>query len=278
MVSDDGAKGDGAPRRRSTAAPVVHRIAARDNPRVQRARRLAGDAALARREGVVWIEGDHLARAALARAWTVEQAFVADDAFEHSRHAALLASAREVVVLPARLLASIAALDSPPSLAMLLRHPDPAPAIDPHAASVVLDRVQDPGNVGSILRSASAFGFRQVVALPGTAALWSGKVLRAGMGAPFALRLFEHADDAMLDALRTPWLGTSSHARERLGDTPLPSPCTWVIGHEGQGMSSALAARCARVVRIAQPGGEESLNAAVAAAICMYESSRWRRC
>jgi RNA methyltransferase, TrmH family len=106
--------------------------------------------------------------------------------------------------------------------------------------------------------------------------LWSAKVLRAGMGAQFALNLFEHADDAMLDALRTPWLGTSSRASERLGDAALPSPCTWVIGHEGQGMSSALEARCARVLRIAQPGGEESLNAAVAAGICMHESVRQR--
>ncbi len=253
---------------------TVHRISARDNPRVQHARRLASDAALARREGVVWVEGDHLARAALARGWTIDQAFVTEDAFDDARHVTLLASAHEIVALSPRLMASITTLDSPPSISMLVRQPEPSPAIDPRAPSVVLDRVQDPGNVGSILRSAAAFGFRQVVALPGTASLWSAKVLRAGMGAQFALRLFEHADDAMLDALRTPWLGTSSHATERLGDTPLPSPCTWVIGHEGQGMSSALAARCARVLRIAQPGGEESLNVAVAAAICLHESAR----
>jgi RNA methyltransferase, TrmH family len=257
-------------------APLVHHVSARDNPRVQRARMLASDAALARREGVVWIEGDHLARAALARGWSIEQAFVADAAFDEGRHAEVLASAGDIVVLPARLLGSIVALDSPPSLAMLLRHPDPAPALDPHAASVVLDRVQDPGNVGSILRSASAFGFRQVIALPGTAALWSAKVLRAGMGAHFALHLVEQADDALLHVLQAPWLGTSSHASERLGDAPLPDPCNWVIGHEGQGMSSAIAARCARVLRIVQPGGEESLNVAVAAAICMYESTRSR--
>ncbi len=256
------------------AARAIHRISARDNPRVQRAKRIACDAALARREGVVWAEGDHLARAALAQGWSIDQLLMTEDALSDARFADVLAAADEVVVLPAKLMAAIVALDSPPALAVVLRHRAAPADIDADAPTVVLDRVQDPGNVGSILRSASAFGFQQVIALPGTAALWSAKVLRAGMGAQFALHLFEHADDAMLDALGTPWLGTSSHATERLGDALLPSPCTWVIGHEGQGMSSALAARCVRVLRIAQPGGEESLNAAVAAAICLYESAR----
>jgi TrmH family RNA methyltransferase len=253
---------------------TVRHLAARDNPRVQHARRIAADAALARREGVVWIDGDHLARSALACGWRVEQAWITQEAFAAGDHAGSIASAAEVFVVPARLLAAITALDSPPAVAMLLRQSQPAPAIDPLAASLVLDRVQDPGNVGSILRSAAAFGFRQVIAMPGTAALWSAKVLRAGMGAHFALRLFEQADDAMLDALRVPWLGTSSHASEPLEGATLPSPCAWVIGHEGQGMAAALAARCTKVLRIAQPGGEESLNAAVAAAICMHESVR----
>jgi hypothetical protein len=82
--------------------------------------------------------------------------------------------------------------------------------------TVVLDRVQDAGNVGSILRSAGAFGFRQVVALKGTAALWSPKVLRAGMGAHFGLHLIEGADAGALDALNVPLAVTSSHQGEFL--------------------------------------------------------------
>jgi TrmH family RNA methyltransferase len=75
----------------------------------------------------------------------------------------------------------------------------------PDVPTVVLDRVQDAGNVGSILRSAGAFGFRQVVALKGTAALWSPKVLRAGMGAHFGLHLIEGVEAGALDALGVPW-------------------------------------------------------------------------
>jgi TrmH family RNA methyltransferase len=146
-------------------------------------------------------------------------------------------------------------------------------AIAPHAGSVVLDRVQDAGNVGSILRSASAFGFRQVLALQGTAALWSPKVLRAGMGAHFGLELHEGLAAGDLEALTVPWLVTDVHQGALLQDVAIPQPCAWVLGHEGQGVAPALAARARVRVRIGQPGGEESLNVAAAAAICLHAST-----
>jgi TrmH family RNA methyltransferase len=149
-----------------------------------------------------------------------------------------------------------------------------APAIDPQVATVVLDRLQDAGNVGSILRSAAAFGVAQVLALQGTAALWSPKVLRAGMGAHFGLRLVEGLQPADLDALAVPLVGTSLQADALLPAAPLPAPCAWLLGHEGQGVAPELLARCALTVRIPQPGGEESLNVAAAAAVCFYESMR----
>jgi RNA methyltransferase, TrmH family len=138
----------------------------------------------------------------------------------------------------------------------------------------VLDRVQDAGNVGSILRSAAAMGVHQVLALKGTAALWSPKVLRAGMGAHFVLRLLEGVEEADLAALQVPLVATSSHAGVDLPLAILPHPCAWVMGHEGQGVGTSLLQRCKLQVRIPQPGGEESLNVAAAAAVCMYESAR----
>ena len=130
----------------------------------------------------------------------------------------------------------------------------------------------DAGNVGSILRSAAAFGVQQVLAIKGTAALWSPKVLRAGMGAHFALRLVEGLEAPAVAALQVPLLATSSHAGLVLGQSALPWPCAWVLGHEGRGVDEALMARCAHTVSIPQPGGEESLNVAAAAAICLYAS------
>jgi TrmH family RNA methyltransferase len=125
-----------------------------------------------------------------------------------------------------------------------------------------------------VLRSASALGARQVLALKGTAALWSPKVLRAGMGAHFHLDLIEGLASDDLDALQVPLLATSSHGGESIADASLPSPCAWVFGHEGQGVSPEVMARCAMRLRIPQPGGEESLNVGAAAAICLYESAR----
>jgi TrmH family RNA methyltransferase len=113
-----------------------------------------------------------------------------------------------------------------------------------------------------------------VLALTGTAALWSPKVLRAGMGAHFALRLVEGLAPADLDVLGTPLLATSPHAGVALPEAELPAPCAWVFGHEGQGVTPEVARRCVLTLRIPQPGGEESLGVAAAAAICLYESAR----
>ncbi len=252
---------------------AVTTITSRDNPLVVRARKIATDAAFSRAQGLCWIEGDHLCGAALLRHHVPTHAFVTADAWAQPTGRRLALAAQNVVVVSPALMAGIGMLESPASIAYLLRTPV-APPIRGDLPTLVLDRVQDPGNVGSILRSASAFGFVQVVALKGTAALWSSKVVRAGMGAHFALSLIEQADQGALSVLTMPWVGTSSHASDVLGRVGLPYPCAWVVGHEGQGVAPALLSACARVVRIAQPGGEESLNVAVAAAICMHESVR----
>jgi len=100
--------------------------------------------------------------------------------------------------------------------------------------------------------------------------------LRAAMGAHFALHLVERVAIDGLDALAVPMLATSSHAGAALHAATLPWPCAWVVGHEGQGLADDLLRRCAATLRIPQPGGEESLNVAIAASICLYESARRR--
>ena len=187
----------------------------------------------------------------------------------------LASRAQAVAVLPAALMAGSAASSRRRRWRSCCRGKGAVP-LRPAAPSVVLDRLQDPGNVGAILRSAAAFGFTQVIALKGTAALWSPKVMRAGMGAHFALQLVEGVAEEALAALTLPLLATSSHAAEALPAVRLPWPCAWVIGHEGQGISPTLLRRCRQTLRIPQPGGEESLNVAAAAAVCLYESVRQR--
>ena len=246
-------------------------ISSRENALLKDLRRLAQDSTAYRKQERVWIEGDHLCRAALARGIKPALAVFRESAWPQARTEWGTAAAKTVLVADA-LFAGISGLESPATMAFVLDLPS-APAMDPLSPSVVLDRVQDAGNVGAILRSAGAFGFRQVIALKGTAALWSPKVLRAGMGAHFGLRLLESVEPEALDALAVPILTTSSHHGDFLHRAKLPWPCAWALGHEGQGVGDAVGSRSSQAVRIAQPGGEESLNVSCAAAICLHASA-----
>ena len=237
-------------------------------------KRLAHDSTAYRKQARVWLEGDHLCRAAVERGLKPALA-VFSESFWPSAAIEWSGQAGKNVVMADSLFAGLSALESPARMGFVLDLPQ-APALQPGQAAVILDRVQDAGNVGAILRSAAAFGFRQIAAITGTAALWSPKVLRAGMGAHFGLRLVEGLAPADLDAIGIPIIVTSSHQGELLHKQQLPWPCAWALGHEGQGVGPEIARRAQLSVRIAQPGGEESLNVASAAAICLHASAAAR--
>ena len=256
--------------------PRVTSITSRNNPLLLQLRKLTAQPDAYRKQGRVWIEGEHLCEAYLDKASGIGvQALITEAAWEGTALRRLASQAEAVAVLPQALMAGLGTLDAPAPLAFAIAWPG-AGAVQPGAPGVVLDRLQDAGNVGTILRSAAAFGFTQVIAMKGTAALWSPKVMRAGMGAHFSLNLVDGAEDSALDALTVPLLATSSHGRVAVHEAALPWPCGWVLGHEGQGLAEPMLRRCAETLRIAQPGGGESLNVAIAAAVCMYESARRR--
>lgn len=273
-----------------TSPPSI--ITSRDNPLVKELRRLVQDGAAYRKTGRVWVEGEHLCDAVQARRWRAEIAVISDQnvhlaATEYAR------SATKLVVIQDAIMREISGLESPAAMGLVLALPQDL-AIDATAKTVILDRLQDPGNAGSILRSAAAFGFTQVIALKGSVALWSPKVLRAGMGAHFSLSIVEGASLEQLGELKNRLAVTSSHRGQYLhamqhdasmllnkeqtivtGRAAKPdlSNINWALGHEGQGVSEALEALAQVHVRIAQPGGQESLNVAAAAAICLYASA-----
>lgn len=249
-------------------------ITSRDNPLLKRLRLLVQDSTAYRKQGQVWLEGDHLCRALLARGHRPATAVFSETFWPQAPHD-LRDAADHIVTVPDALMAGISGLESPAGVGFVWDLPQAA-VLQSGAAAVVLDRLQDAGNVGSILRSAAAMGFAQVLALKGTAALWSPKVLRAGMGAHFGLHLVEGLSVDDLAGLSVPLLVTSSHQGDFLHQARLPWPCAWVLGHEGQGVSPALEALATQKVRIAQPGGEESLNVAAAAAICLHASAAGR--
>ena len=251
------------------AEPVV--ITSRDNAFLKELRRLGSDNLAYRKASKIWVEGEHLCSAALARG-QIPLVAVFSESFWPAAPASYAQAAIKNIVVQDALFHGISALESPSRVGFLLELPSDM-VLQPRVASVILDRVQDAGNVGSILRSAAAFGFMQVIALKGTAALWSPKVLRAGMGAHFGLRLLEGVDQSILDGLEVPLVVTSSHQGELVQNIRLPHPCAWAMGHEGQGVSPELMARASHWARIGQPGGEESLNVAAAAAICLHASA-----
>ena len=250
-------------------------ITSRDNPLLKQIRKQIQDPAGYRKSGQVWVEGEHLCSAALLRGCVPEALLVKRSAWERQPPPGA-DLARKCLVVEDALFVELSTLESPADYGFLLSWPGLLHA-DVHTPTVVLDRLQDPGNVGAILRSASAFGFKQVLAIKGTVAMWSPKVLRAGMGAHFGLRLVEGADLAAVQSLQLPILTTDVHEgpylHELIRHQQLPAVCAWIMGHEGQGVSQELAALAGQKVRIAQPGGEESLNVATAAAICLHASA-----
>ena len=250
-------------------------ITSKDNPLLKTIRRLSQDPSAYRKQGRVWLEGDHLCRAALDRGVKPLQVVVTPSVWK-SAPLAWRDVCEQVFVVPDALFQTLSSLESPAQMGFVLDYAAEQ-QVQSGQPTVVLDRVQDAGNVGAILRSASAFGFKQVVAMRGTAALWSTKVLRAGMGAHFGMNLIEAAAPDLLAQLALPLLTTSSHQgpflHELLAQQRLPAACVWVMGHEGQGVCEEIMAMAQLQVRIAQPGGEESLNVASAAAICLHASA-----
>ena len=271
-------------------------ITSRDNPWVKQLHKLANDGAAYRKLGQIWLEGEHLVSSFLHQLQSIStiktEAAQADWAALKpekilisesyiTRLPSFLASHGlsalpcPVLVLADKLLPSVSSLESPAPIGLLLSSSAPAQALQA-APTVVLDRLQDAGNVGAILRCASAFGFQQIIAIKGTVGLWSPKVLRAGMGAHFNLQLHEQQDSSAaighLQDLGLPLLATSSHQGQWLHQAQLPAPCAWLLGHEGQGVSRAWQDAATGHIRIWQ-ASEESLNVATAAAICLHASA-----
>ena len=190
-------------------SPDITHITSRDNPFLKELRKLSTESTAYRKAGRVWLEGDHLCSAALVRGIQPAVA-VFSESFWPLAGVLFASAAIKNIVISDKLWQDISGLESPAKMGFIVDLPSSVEII-PNLATVILDRVQDAGNVGSILRSAAAFGFKQVIALKGSAALWSPKVLRAGMGAHFGLQLVEAASLDDVAVLTIPLVVTSSH-------------------------------------------------------------------
>jgi TrmH family RNA methyltransferase len=257
------------------SAEVIH---SKDNSLFKKLRTLNRDTSGYKQIQELFLEGEHLCSAAHLRSVPIEHLVCTQSYFPllSKSHANWIGAAKKISVFQDALFKSLSTLASPSEFGFLVKAPV-SPALNPMLPSVILDRIQDAGNVGSLLRSAGAFGFKQVIALEGTAGLWSTKVLRSAMGAHFGLQLIEQSSTEELTDLRIPILCACVHEGEDLHKLlqggGLPTPSAWIFGHEGQGVSAQLKAMAKQLIKINQPGGEESLNVAAAGAICMFASS-----
>ncbi|MEK6244278.1 MAG: RNA methyltransferase [Pseudomonadota bacterium] len=251
-------------------------IASRDNPRVRRWRALTRDARERRKQQRAMIEGENLISAFLQSGKAVESLILSKTG---SSQAEFIALARQTgkspTVLSDAVFRSIVDVETPAGIAAEIALPGSTPDLKTSTACVLLEGIQDAGNVGAILRSAAAFGIRDAVLGQGCADAWSPKVLRAAAGAHFAMLFAEGADlTASIGEFGGNIVCTVPRGGVPIADAELSGRIGWLFGAEGQGVSGALAARAALKVTIPMPGSAESLNVAAAAAICFYEFSR----
>ncbi len=254
------------------------RITSRDNPRLKEAVRLIASSRERRKAGRCVLEGEHLVAAYCQRIGMPESLIVADTAQERPEVQALLAS-----VPAARILVVVGAAwnelaQVPAAVGVLAVVPKPQPRVRSAADfCLLLEDVQDPGNVGSILRSAAASGVEQVFLSPQCAFAWSPKVLRAAQGAHFHLEIYEDVDLATwARAYRGKVAAAIAAGGKPLYAVDLTGPIAIAIGNEGSGLSAAVLAASRVTASIPMPGGFESLNAAAAAAVCLFECVRQR--
>lgn len=226
------------------------------------------------------LDGVHLAQAYIAALGQPVSCVIGERHYDHTEIRPLLdqVEPERVVVLADSLFSQISNVANGIDLLFVIDTPAGHLPSRIETDCVILDGVQDAGNVGSILRSAAAAGIPHAFLITGCAFAWSVKTLRAGMGANFHLNIVEHCTLEMLESrLAVPLLATSSHADAAVFDTDLRQPIGWVVGNEGAGVSPDWMARVSRTVGIPQPGGLESLNVAAATAVCLFEAVRQRR-
>ena len=245
-------------------------LTSRDNPKVKRWIRLAGDARYRRSEKRALIEGPHLLAAALQHGIRPVTVLVTEEGAANPQIAALLPA--NSVLLGKGVFRAIVDTDTPQGVAAEIAIPDARKAA---GNTIFLEGVQDPANVGAIMRSAAAFGIGRVVLARACADPWSPRALRAGAGGHFALGIAESDDlAAEIEAFKGTVACTVPRGGMALADAPLDSGAAWVFGGEGSGLSDETIRRADLRVTIPMAPGTESLNVAAAAAICLYQSLR----
>ena len=253
----------------------MRHISSRENPAFKALRRLADDP---RGHGSALVDGIHLVATCFAQGIGIRQLLVSEGGQASAEIATLLQGAAGIDCLSLRdsLFRELSGGAAPTGIAAVIDIPQAPAELSPGDA-VLLDAVQDAGNVGAILRTVAAAGVRNVLLGPGCAGAWTARALRGGQGAHFFLAIREQADllAALATGPATP-VATVAHGGTSLYDLDLGGPVFWLVGNEGAGLSAELVAAAKLRATIPLAAGTESLNVAAAVAVCLFEANRQR--
>jgi len=251
-------------------------VTSRANARVKQLRgAFAGQARLA--SGLIAIEGEHLLEEALRSGQALKTVFVS----ERRDVPEFVPGGVEIVRLANDVFQSCVETQTPQGIAALLV--PPVSTVEKMLSGipllVIAVGLQDPGNLGALVRSAEAFGATGVLTTPGTVSAWNQKAIRASAGSVFRVPIAT-ADAAAMETLEQQGvrlLAAMKDDAKAIENVDLHGPCAFLIGNEGAGLSDDWARMADERVTIPCPGWVESLNAAVAGSLLLYEASRQRR-
>ena len=252
------------------------RVSSASNPRFRALVKLHQSSRERRKTGLSLLDGVHLVGAYLEHIGAPREIVVSESAYAQPEIAVLLQRARtEPLILSDGLFRELSSVVTPTGILAVVETPQPAREPATPGPCVMLENLQDPGNLGSILRSAAAAGIEEIYLSRQCVQAWSPRVIRAGMGAHFALRIYEQVDlEAVIGRYAGTVLAAASDGEAPVYSADLRGTVAFLFGNEGGGLSPALRGLAHSTVRIPMPGRAESLNVAAAAAICLFERVR----
>jgi len=250
-----------------------------NNPSYKQLKQLANSERARHKAGITLLDGIHLANSYLQYGFKPMLCITSEAMLTHAE-ASLIIRRCEVnkiqcIVLPDKKYHALSQVENGVNLLFIVKIPKIVVSSTLVQSAVLIDHLQNPGNLGSILRSAAAAGIKRIYCSEGSASAWSPKVLRAGMGAHFTIDIFENVDLVeLIKTARVPVFATSSYAKKSIYQTILNRELAWLFGHEGKGIRKELLNLVDSQVAIPHFKKVESLNVAAAAAVCFFEQQR----
>ena len=258
----------------------MKKISSAQNPLVKKLVQLSEKQSFRNKQKMTIIEGAHLTAEWLKRFGVPDFCVISSSSKRSEEVEGIIQKCEElnteIIELEAKIYSKISPVIEGVGILFVVKIPENQ-CVDFCEDVIILDRIQDPGNFGTILRSAVGFGVKQIICSKGTVSAWSPKVLRSGMGAHFKLQILENQDlNEVILKVETPIFATSLQAEKSIYDENFTTKTAWIFGNEGAGVSLELLSKVKNQVIIPQVGQIESLNVAMAATVCLAEQARQR--